>query len=366
LESEPIDGVLVFVKTRSTTEPLAEYLTQAGLSAAALNGDIAQKQRERIVERLRSGAINVIVATDVAARGLDVQRISHVINYDLPYDSESYVHRIGRTGRAGRSGEAILFVHPRERRWLERLEYTTRQTIQPMPLPTNREINKQRVARFHEKITEALGREEIDVFRSVIEQFRRDNDVPDELIAAALAVMAAGDTPMLVNRELHQTSFADKGGKGKNRRDDSKGNRRDEYRGSDGKMATFRVEVGRKHQIQPGNLVGAIANEASVSREAIGKIKIFDTYSTVDLPQDISSDLLAVITKIHVKGRKLDISRSTKSSSVTRVQVKRGKHPFSKTNGNKSSGNKSSGNKSSGNKSQGKSDRKPKSRHKAR
>ncbi len=151
LEAEPTDGVLVFVKTRSTTEPLAEFLAQAGLSTAALNGDIAQKQRERIVERLRSGKIDIIVATDVAARGLDVQRISHVINYDLPYDSEAYVHRIGRTGRAGRSGEAILFVHPRERRHLKRLEQATRQTIEPMSLPTNRAINKQRVSRFMKK-----------------------------------------------------------------------------------------------------------------------------------------------------------------------------------------------------------------------
>ena len=139
LEAEPTDGVLVFVKTRSTTEPLAEYLAQAGLKTAALNGDIAQKQRERIVESLRSGKIDIIVATDVAARGLDVQRISHVINYDLPYDSEAYVHRIGRTGRAGRSGEAILFVHPRERRFLKRLEQATRQTIEPMDLPSNRD-----------------------------------------------------------------------------------------------------------------------------------------------------------------------------------------------------------------------------------
>ena len=327
LEAEPVDGVLVFVKTRSTTEPLAEYLTQAGLSAAALNGDIAQKQRERIVERLRSGHINVIVATDVAARGLDVQRISHVVNYDLPYDSEAYVHRIGRTGRAGRSGEAILFVHPRERRWLERLEYTTRQKIEPMALPTNREINKQRVAKFHEKITEALGKPEIDVFKSVIEQYRRDHDdVPVELIAAALAVMAAGESPMLVKDELRQTNFADKGSKGNNRRNESQTNRGEPYRGSDSNKVTYRVEVGRKHQIQPGNLVGAIANEANLSREAIGKIKIFDQYSTVDLPQDMSQDLFNVISNIFVKGKKLDISRS----GATRVQVKRGKHPFAK------------------------------------
>ncbi len=208
LEAEPTDGVLVFVKTRSTTEPLAEYLAQAGLKTAALNGDIAQKQRERIVESLRSGRVDIIVATDVAARGLDVQRISHVINYDLPYDSEAYVHRIGRTGRAGRSGEAILFVHPRERRLLKRLEQATRQTIEPMDLPSNRAINKQRVARFHERITQGLAYKELETFQAIVDHYQRENDVPLELIAASLAVLANGETPLLVKDELKQASFA--------------------------------------------------------------------------------------------------------------------------------------------------------------
>ena len=208
LEAEPTDGVLVFVKMRSTTEPLADFLAQAGLRTAALNGDVAQKQRERIVDCLRSGKVDVIVATDVAARGLDVQRISHVVNYDLPHDSEAYVHRIGRTGRAGRSGEAILFVHPRERRQLKRLEQATRQPIERMELPSNREINKLRVSRFHEKITEALASKELETFQSIVAHYQRENDTPLELIAAALAVLANGDTPLLARDDLKQVSFS--------------------------------------------------------------------------------------------------------------------------------------------------------------
>ena len=208
LEAEPIDGVLVFVKTRATTEPLAEYLAQSGLKTAALNGDIAQKQREKIVDSLRSGKVDIIVATDVAARGLDVQRISHVVNYDLPFDSEAYVHRIGRTGRAGRSGEAILFVHPRERRLLKRLEQATRQTIEPMELPSNRAINKQRVARFHEKITDSLKHKEIETFQAIVDHYQRENDVPLEQIAAALAILANSETPLLTKGELKQASFS--------------------------------------------------------------------------------------------------------------------------------------------------------------
>ncbi len=298
LEAEPTDGVLVFVKTRSTTEPLAEYLAQAGLKTAALNGDIAQKQRERIVESLRSGKVDIIVATDVAARGLDVQRISHVINYDLPYDSEAYVHRIGRTGRAGRSGEAILFVHPRERRLLKRLEQATRQTIEPMDLPSNRAINKQRVARFHERITQGLAYEELETFQAIVDHYRRENDVPLEMIAASLAVLANGENSVAgQGGDLKQVSFA-----GDSRRESSDNRSRAQKRdfhmdrrsGSHrtaGGMETYRIEVGRSHQVQPGNIVGAIANEAGIGSESIGKIKIFDRFSTVDLPEGISARL---------------------------------------------------------------------------
>jgi ATP-dependent RNA helicase DeaD len=336
LEAEPTDGVLVFVKTRSTTEPLAEFLAQAGLKTAALNGDIPQKQRERIVEGLRSGKVDVIVATDVAARGLDVQRISHVINYDLPFDSEAYVHRIGRTGRAGRSGEAILFVHPREQRLLKRLEQATRQAIEPMELPSNRAINKQRVAHFHERITQGLAHKDLETFQAVLEHYQRENDVPLELIAASLAVLANGDTPLFSKGELKQSTFA-----GASRQDshdnrsrsakrDFSGNRGSGSQRTEAGMETYRIEVGRSHQVQPGNIVGAIANEAGIGSESIGKIKIYDRFSTVDLPQGMPRAVFELLKDVYVAGRKLQISRADDSRPRPAHQQE-GKRPFKKS-----------------------------------
>ena len=336
LEAEPTDGVLVFVKTRATTEPLAEYLAQAGLKTAALNGDIAQKQREKIVDGLRSGKIDIIVATDVAARGLDVQRISHVINYDLPFDSEAYVHRIGRTGRAGRSGEAILFVHPRERRLLKRLEQATRQAIEPMDLPSNRSINKQRVARFHERITQGLAHKEIETFQAIVDHYQRENtEVTLEQIAASLALLANEGTPLLVKDELKQTSFAaDSGREPSDNRSGSKkrefqSERRSGGRRSDAGMETFRIEVGRNHQVQPGNIVGAIANEAGIGSESIGKIKIFDQFSTVDLPEGLPRHVLDDIDNAVIAGRKLRLSRMD-DSRPRPARAQDGKRPFNK------------------------------------
>ncbi len=207
LEAETIDGVIVFVKMKSTTEPLADFLCQRGHRAAALNGDMAQGQRERIVEALKAGKLDIVVATDVAARGLDVQRISHVVNFDLPFDSEAYVHRIGRTGRAGRQGEAILLVTPREQGRLRRIEYGTRHPIEPMDPPSNRVINKRRVAKFHQRINDALARTDLATFSSIVDQFRRDKETPIEQIAAALAILACSDKPMLMTGELEPARF---------------------------------------------------------------------------------------------------------------------------------------------------------------
>lgn len=339
LEAEPTDGVLVFVKTRATTEPLAEFLAQAGLKTAALNGDIAQKQREKIVDGLRSGKVDVIVATDVAARGLDVQRISHVINYDLPFDSEAYVHRIGRTGRAGRSGEAILFVHPRERRLLKRLEQATRQTIEPMDLPSNRAINKQRVARFHERITNGLAHKEIETFQAIVDHYQRENpDVSLEQIAACLALLANEETPLLVKDELKQASFGpdspreSRDNRASANKREYQSDRRGGSRRSDAGMQTFRIEVGRNHQVQPGNIVGAIANEAGIGSDSIGKIKIFDHFSTVDLPEGLPRNLLDAIDSIVIAGRKLRLSRMD-DSSPRPARFQDGKRPFNKSKG---------------------------------
>jgi ATP-dependent RNA helicase DeaD len=345
LEAEPIDGVIVFVKMRSTTEPLADFLSQRGLKAAALNGDIAQAQRERIIENLKSGKLDVIVATDVAARGLDVQRISHVINYDLPGDNESYVHRIGRTGRAGRSGEAILFVHPKAQRMLKSLEYATRQKIELMELPTNRAINKMRVAQFHGKITENMTHPMAESMGSLIEQYRRENpETPVEQIMAALAVMSTGGQSLLLREEFRQETFFesrgrrderggdrgprfgdrdqrdrdarfdDRGARDRGPRNDGGFRDRDDRprapRRDDANKETFRIEVGHVHQVKPGNIVGAIANEAGIDSAQIGRIEIFDDFSTVDLPQGMPSETFFALKKVWVSGRQLQISKA--------------------------------------------------------
>ena len=209
LEVEPVDGVLVFVNTKGATEPLADYLSGLGHRTAALSGDVPQSGRERIVSGLRSGKLDVIIATDVAARGLDVQRISHVINYDLPLDAESYIHRIGRTGRASRLGNAILFLHARGRHLLRRIEEATRQTIEPMEIPTTHDINARRVARFHERITAGLAHPDLESFSSLVQQYRFDNEVPLEKIAAVLAALAAGEAPLLLTEDLDDTDFSE-------------------------------------------------------------------------------------------------------------------------------------------------------------
>ncbi len=333
LEAEPIDGVIVFVKMKSTTEPLADFLSQRGHKVAALNGDIPQAQRERIIEHLKSGKLDIIVATDVAARGLDVQRISHVFNYDLPGDSEAYVHRIGRTGRAGRSGEAILFVHPKSQRMLKSLEYATRQKIEPMDLPTNRAINKTRVAQFHAKITENMTHPMAESMGSLIEQYRRENpETPVEQIMAALAVMSTGGQSLLLKEEFRQETFFESRGRRDDRgnsmlhRDDrgpsrDRGPRNDDSfrdrndrprapRRDDADKETFRIEVGHSHQVKPGNIVGAIANEAGIDSAQIGRIEIFDDFSTVDLPQGMPSETFFALKKVWVSGRQLQISKA--------------------------------------------------------
>ncbi len=332
LEAEDTDGVLIFVKTKVATEPLADFLASRGHRTAALSSDVAQKQRERILDQLRKSQIDVIVATDVAARGLDVQRISHVINYDLPFDSESYVHRIGRTGRAGRAGQAILFLHPRERHVLQRIERATRQTIPPMEIPSKRAINHRRVAKFHEQITASLGHPSLETFVSLIEQYRAKNDVPLELIAAAAAALAAGDTPLLLTEDLPAARFAEP-------RNERRGPRRDgvarpaqrsfdrESSGARGKrgpagkrdrerMETFRIEVGHAHQVKPGNIVGAIANETGLENRDIGRIEIFEQFSTVDLLAGMPREIFLALKGVRVAGRRLNISRLSEAPTA--------------------------------------------------
>lgn len=295
LETEETEGVLVFVKTRNSTQVVAEHLIQRGIIASALNGDIAQNQRERTVGQLKSGRINVVVATDVAARGLDVERISHVINYDFPHDTEAYVHRIGRTGRAGRTGSAILFVEPKEKGKLSRLQRATNQHIGLFKQKSIEEINDLRIAKFKQSIVEATTDKQIGFFTNLISELQADTELTPELIASALAVMARGENPLLL-KELPSHS--------KWKKERSSNNGRDR-----GKMQTFRIEVGRAHKIGPGNIVGAITNEADINNSMIGRINLFEDFSTIDLPADLPNDIIDHLKGVFVGGQKLNITK---------------------------------------------------------
>lgn len=329
LEVEPFEGMLIFVRTKVATTQLAEKLEARGYSAAALNGDMAQPHREQMVERLKSGSLDILVATDVAARGLDVDRITHVVNYDIPHGTESYIHRIGRTGRAGREGKAILFVAPRERRMLAAIERATRQKVEPMKLPTVEMVSNKRIADFKQAISDTIGAGELDFLQRLVEQYQEDHDVPAIEIAAALAQMALGGRNLVLQPEPKRgrSDRPDRNrGDDRGSRRESKGNSRDRSdRGrseSEGSgrgrkdhsatdrvgMLTYRVEVGETHDVKPGNLVGAIANETGLDARYIGHIDIRDDHSLVDMPAGMPKDVFLALKSVWVCGQKLNIS----------------------------------------------------------
>ncbi|GAA3031046.1 DEAD/DEAH box helicase [Gordonia defluvii] len=296
LEVEQFDGMIVFVRTKSATEELAEKLRARGHSAMAINGDMVQAQRERTINQLKDGSLDILVATDVAARGLDVDRISHVVNYDIPHDTESYVHRIGRTGRAGRSGTALLFVSPRERHLLRSIEKATRQSLTEIDLPSAEDVNAQRVARFADSITENLASDNLDLFRGLVENYAREHDVTMADIAAALALetrdgafLMSPDPPPGERREREpRAERAPRGG---------------------GSFAAYRIAVGRKHKVTPGAIVGAIANEGGLSRGDFGNISIRDDYSIVELPADLDADTMALLKHTRIGRNSIDLRR---------------------------------------------------------
>ncbi len=382
LEAEPFEAMLVFARTKLGSDELAGKLAARGLSAAAINGDVQQAQRERLIQRLKDGQLDILVATDVAARGLDVDRISHVLNYDIPTDTESYVHRIGRTGRAGRKGEAILFVAPRETGMLRAIERATRQPIERMELPSVETVNDQRIGKFLSRITDALGSADLGLFRSLVERYETEHNVPAIEIAAALAKLAQGDAPLLLDvpaerpraaydkaprehaprsdrthrdapREHRETrekpgashkpykpreDFPDRSTQPAQRDDaprkrppnqygavanapeaqldalsTSKPSRKPERRSAgvpEAGMETFRIELGHAHGVQPGNIVGAIANEADIESRYIGRIDIRDAYSLVDLPIGMSKPLLEHLKRVRIAGQPMRIQRA--------------------------------------------------------
>ncbi|UPG87144.1 DEAD/DEAH box helicase [Luteibacter aegosomatis] len=316
LEAESFDAMIVFARTKSATEELASKLQARGFAAAAINGDMAQAQRERVIDQLKTGKLDILIATDVAARGLDVDRISHVLNYDIPHDTESYVHRIGRTGRAGRNGEAILFVTPRERNLLRQIERATRQPIEQMQLPTIEAVNDTRVNKFNQRIVDTLATGDLGLFQQLVEKFEQEHNVPAIEIAAALARIAQGDQPLLLeppakreyterpprefDRERNDRDFSD-------RRPVREGMRQPRAHVTETGKKTYRIEVGHEHGVKPGNIVGAIANEGGVDAKFIGRVSIRDDYSLIDLPDGMPAETFNHLKKVWVAQQQLQI-----------------------------------------------------------
>lgn len=323
LEVTEFDAMIVFVRTKHETEEIAEKLRARGFSAAAINGDIAQQQRERTVDQLRDGRLDILVATDVAARGLDVERISHVLNYDIPNDTESYVHRIGRTGRAGRTGEAILFVTPRERRMLRSIEKVTKAKIEEMDLPTVDEVNVARMSKFADSITESLENDQMDLFRGLVRSYSEDHDVPMEDIAAALAAQQSGEEflmkePPKDKRDRRDREKWDR----EDRRDRERGDRggrdrgndrgaRGRYQNDDPNFDTYRLDVGKRQNVRPGAIVGALANEGGLTNKDFGRITIGGDFTLVELPKNLDPAVLDRLSNTRISGQLINIQPDT-------------------------------------------------------
>lgn len=318
LEVTEFEAMIMFVRTKHETEEVAEKLRARGFSAAAINGDIAQAQRERTVDQLKDGRLDILVATDVAARGLDVERITHVFNYDIPNDTESYVHRIGRTGRAGRSGEAILFVTPRERRMLRSIERATNAKLIEMDLPTVDEVNESRKAKFADSITESLEDDQVAIFRSLIKSYAEEHDVPLEDIAAALANQARAGSEFLMKepppekRRERRDRDDRRGGRDRFDRDDRRGGR-DRDRGSrferNDDMQLYRLAVGKRQHVRPGAIVGALANEGGLSNKDFGRINIFVDHTLVELPKNMDPSVIDRLSDTRISGQLIHIEK---------------------------------------------------------
>ncbi len=335
LEVEETDGILVFVRTKIMTTALAEKLEARGFAAEALNGDMPQKLRELTVNKLKNGKLDILIATEVAARGLDVPRISHVINYDVPYDSESYIHRIGRTARAGREGDAILFISPREKRLLHSIEKTTRQKIERMDLPTHSSVNDARVEKFKQRITDTLANgDHKSLFAEIVESYAIEHDVPPVEIAVALASMAQGESPLVLDKNekvrFEQFDRDDRGGRG-DRRDrrerGERGDRRDRRERPDRKerkkksdpitqgMERFHISVGKSHGVKPASIVAAIGSVAGLTDKDIGRIELHDQFSFVELPYGMPQSVFKTIKGVKVSGQKLQIAQVKTTAS---------------------------------------------------
>jgi len=319
LEVEDFDAMIIFVRTKNATAELAEKLEARGYSSSPINGDMNQAAREKAVDRMKKGKLDILVATDVAARGLDIERISHVVNYDVPYDTESYVHRIGRTGRAGRKGEAILFISPREKRMLFAIEKATRQTITKMQLPNSEDIADRRVMQFNQQLSETIESQDLAFFQNVINDYQQEHEADPLEVAAALAYLVQKNRPLKPVKHVEsrpaRADRPEREERGRDRDRNSKSERSSPrrtigsaIREAEAGMQTYRVEVGREHGAEVKNLVGAIANEAGIDSKDIGRISLQDSYSTIDLPEGMPKDLFQQLRKVWVCNKQLQIS----------------------------------------------------------
>ena len=317
LEGHGFDAMIIFVRTKTATVELAEKLEARGYSASAINGDMNQTLRERTINRLKKKQLDILVATDVAARGIDVERVSHVLNFDIPYDPEAYVHRIGRTGRAGREGKAILFVAPREKRLLGAIEKSTRQKIVPMTLPSGTEVTTRRVEQFTQQLTETLETQDLNFFHEMLSTYSSEQDCSAEDIACALAYLLQKERPLQVKdipqHKQQRASFDDHNPK-KDRKKNTRGDRKPAPI-DDADLVRYRIEVGRNDSVKPGDIVGAIANEAGIDGNHIGHIKLNDEYSTVDLPKGMPDELLQQLKKVRICNKTIFISEEGKADS---------------------------------------------------
>ncbi|MGB1541781.1 MAG: DEAD/DEAH box helicase [Cycloclasticus sp.] len=332
LEVEDFDGIIMFVRTKALTVELAEKLEARGYSASAINGDMSQALRERTIEQLKKKHIDILVATDVAARGIDVARISHVVNYDIPYDTEAYVHRIGRTGRAGRTGKAILFVAPRERRLLRAIEKATRQPINPMELPTRQQVNEKRANDFKATITQVVANKKLDFFHQLIQSYLDEHDVDPIQLAGALAYLAQKEKPLVLEEtEKKSSARVSKQPKTERRSQPLRPNKDDLPKSKRGNvkvpMDNYRIEVGKKHHVTPGDIVGAIANEADVEPRHIGHIELNDEHSYVELPIGMPKIVFQSLKKVRVRNHPLniEISDHVAKQSATSAKPAKGK-----------------------------------------
>lgn len=308
LEVEPFDAMIIFVRTKTATVELAEKLEARGFAASALNGDMNQGLREKVIERLKRGSLDILIATDVAARGLDVERISHVVNYDIPYDTEVYVHRIGRTGRAGREGIAILFATQRERRMLFAIERATRQRIEAMVLPSMRDVRDVRIKQFKQDIIDNIGdKEKLAQFKDIVLSMVKEHEVDLEHLASALCYMAQKERPFPDSREQAPRPRQEKVNQriDSNERRNKHGREKDER--SEG-MVRYRVNIGRDQGVSPRDLVGAIANEGGIPGNSIGHIRLFETCSSIYLPKDLDESMLITLGNVKIRNKGLGIS----------------------------------------------------------